>query len=381
MHRPVMVFPMVDILRGFAALSVVVYHVIAHYNWTAFPTSGPLVWFRTGGLGVDLFFVISGFVIALSAFSRLSGSPFSEFAHSFALARVARIAPLYYLTCIVFMVFIQPDILFVYDIWKQVLSHAVFLHSWILMHQGGINGVNWSVAVEMQFYLFMMLVSPWLIRAHPIAIAGGAVAIAWIWRLGVFCFISSSGQWGVFPVFVYVSQLPGMLDEFAAGILLARFFLSPQSDAFRLWARRWPWVLPTIAAGVVTGTLHVYWQNSTFLDSILMVVAFKSLLSLAWVAVLVAACMIDAPKVVQITAPLRYLGTISYGIYLWHLPVLLALKRVSWLEGPQALPWVICLTLLFASISWHFFEKPLMEHFRRQRTFSANATDRVYASA
>jgi peptidoglycan/LPS O-acetylase OafA/YrhL len=381
MSRSTLIFPMVDILRGFAALSVVVYHVIAHYNWTNFPISGPLVWFRIGGLGVDLFFVISGFVIALSAFSRLRSARFSEFVTSFARARIARIVPLYYLTCIIFIVFIQPEILFVHDIWKQVLSHAIFLHSWILMHQGGINGVNWSVAVEMQFYMLMMFAAPWLMRARPLTLALGAIAIAWLWRLGVFCFVSSSGQWGTFPVFVYVSQLPGMLDEFAAGILLARLFLSPQGDALRIWARRWPWVLPTIAALVVSGMLHVYWQNSTFWNSGPMVVAFKSLLALAWVTVLLTACTLDAPALIRATAPLRYLGTISYGIYLWHLPVLLALKRVSWLDGPQALPWVICLTLLFASISWHFFEKPLMEHFRRQRTPSTNTTDKVYASA
>jgi peptidoglycan/LPS O-acetylase OafA/YrhL len=63
----------------------------------------------------------------------------------------------------------------------------------------------------------------------------------------------------------------------------------------------------------------------------------------------------------------RYLGTISYGIYLWHLPVILALKRVTWVDGPQALPSVLVLTVLFAALSWHFFERPLMMRFRDRR--------------
>ena len=39
-------FDSIDILRGFAAISVVVYHVIEHFNWSSFPISGPLLWFR-----------------------------------------------------------------------------------------------------------------------------------------------------------------------------------------------------------------------------------------------------------------------------------------------------------------------------------------------
>ena len=54
-------FPSIDILRGFAALSVVVYHVIEHFKWIDFPTQGPLVWFRIGWMGVDLFFCYIGF--------------------------------------------------------------------------------------------------------------------------------------------------------------------------------------------------------------------------------------------------------------------------------------------------------------------------------
>jgi peptidoglycan/LPS O-acetylase OafA/YrhL len=74
-----MSFPLIDVLRGFAALSVLVYHVIAHFDWTRFSTSGPLVWFRIGWMGVDLFFVISGFVITLSAFERLRQGALADF--------------------------------------------------------------------------------------------------------------------------------------------------------------------------------------------------------------------------------------------------------------------------------------------------------------
>jgi peptidoglycan/LPS O-acetylase OafA/YrhL len=56
----------------------------------------------------------------------------------------------------------------------------------------------------------------------------------------------------------------------------------------------------------------------------------------------------------------RYLGTISYGIYLWHLAEMLSIKRTGAFDGAQALPLVIMITLLLAAGSWHLFEKPLM---------------------
>jgi peptidoglycan/LPS O-acetylase OafA/YrhL len=137
-------------------------------------------------------------------------------------------------------------------------------------------------------------------------------------------------------------------------------------------------VIPGATAVLIAIALRVYWGNSTYWDSAAMVIGFKSLLAATCAAVVLSACTLQYRSVVRWTAPLRYLGTISYGIYLWHLPVIMALKRVTWLEGPRALPYVIALTLMFASLSWHFFERPLM---RRFGTRSAGLEPRPSASA
>src|SRR5271157_1591645 len=69
-------FPGLDLLRAFAAISVVVYHVIELFAWKDFPSHHPLAqWFRVGGFGVDLFFVISGLVITLSLARLQEGDP------------------------------------------------------------------------------------------------------------------------------------------------------------------------------------------------------------------------------------------------------------------------------------------------------------------
>ena len=364
-QRSPMHFPMIDVLRGFAAITVVVYHVIEHFHWASFPTSGPAVWFRTGGMGVDLFFVISGFVIVLSAFSRVSQAKGLDFAISFASAPIARIVPLHYLTCLVFLIFVQPAVIFDPAIWHQLLTHALFIHNFFLMTFGGVDGPNWSVAVEMQFYLMMLLIAPWLIRADWRMVLAGGVAIAWIWRLGAFCLIQTDGKWGPFPLFVGISQLPGMLDEFTLGILLARFV---RSDRGERWLARsvGGFVLSAaLAAVVIWLALVIYWRHAIFWNSGPMVVCFKTLLGLAWALLILAACSVKAPLVVALAAPLRYLGTISYGIYLWHLPVLLAVMQVTWVNGPTALPYVLTLTLILAAGSWHLFELPIMQRIQR----------------
>src|SRR3954469_7371289 len=90
-------FDNINLLRAFAALSVVVYHVIEHGHWTTYPSDGPLATFRIGWYGVDLFFVISGFVIAYSALILRRADP-ASFRRRYWARRLTRILPLYLAT-------------------------------------------------------------------------------------------------------------------------------------------------------------------------------------------------------------------------------------------------------------------------------------------
>jgi len=94
-------FPLIDVLRGIAALLVLIYHVIEISGWQSFPISGPALLFRIGWIGVDLFFVISGFVIGRAAIIGISTQPSSR-KKPFFERRLRRIVPLYLLSGMVF---------------------------------------------------------------------------------------------------------------------------------------------------------------------------------------------------------------------------------------------------------------------------------------
>lgn len=64
--------------------------------------------------------------------------------------------------------------------------------------------------------------------------------------------------------------------------------------------------------------------------------------------------------------PLSYLGTISHGIYLWHLSVILSFHRLDWLTGQRFVWIILAASIILAMLSWHFFEKPIYYRFTRK---------------
>jgi peptidoglycan/LPS O-acetylase OafA/YrhL len=362
---PKQFFPAVDLLRGFAAISVVVYHVIEHFKWAQFPISGPLTWFRIGWMGVDIFFVISGFVIGLAAFAGIDRDGPSGFRSGFLARRIARIVPLYYLTILIFVALVAPELLVSRDFAPDLAAHLFFVHNLVYQYHGAINGPNWSLGTEMQFYVLVVVIAPMLLRAPAWTCFLSMVAVAWAWRAGVLLLETHQVQADVFRTFVACTQMPGMLDEFAVGLLLARFVRSSTGRKMLAMSQTggsaWLTVAIAAAAGVLMyATLALFWNFATFWDYPAMVVGFRTLLALAFGMFLLGACSIGNGRFSSFLLPLSYTGKISYGIYLWHLPVLLSLKRVQGLSPVEILLVTLSLTFLLASISWHFFELPLM---------------------
>jgi peptidoglycan/LPS O-acetylase OafA/YrhL len=359
-------FPWLDALRGFAACSVIVYHLIALAKLPV-PATMPWQWFRFGFLGVDLFFAISGAVILLALDAAWRRDP-QRWRALFARHRLARILPLYLLTCVLFVAFVKPDILQRADIARLLIAQALFVHNLSPATHGVINGPSWSLGLEMQFYAAMTLAGTWLLgrRGRWMAVSLFIVAIAWraaVWWLDAGSHLATPSP----AQFIHASQLPGVIDAFAAGMLVALWQHGRRENgtasngslalilavcALLCWfAALWGFV---VHAGD-------YWTNP--LPAILL----RSATALAGGLTVAAAFAAPAPRIGRATMTL--IGDLSYGLYLWHFPVLLWLQ-VHW---PDAEPWrfaaaVFALTIALSALSWFALERPILRWARRHST-------------
>ncbi len=353
-----MQFPMIDVLRAVAALLVMVYHVTALGQWSRFNDS---VWglpFRQGWIGVDLFLVISGFVITLSAARAHANSP-ADFKWAFMQRRFRRLLPLYVLTCVIFVLLVRPEILSrpYGQFWLQVVSHSLFLQNLSPYTHGVINGVTWSLALEMQFYVALVLSVGWLIRLGAGKTFLMLTAVAWIWRFGT-TLVLPPGQVIPHLQVIYTTQLPGTLDEFGVGIALALIVHNRHHVLAPLLARSWRNSLGWLGFSALCLSLAgaMFLPRGNYWSHFEMVVFWRTLLAVGFGGAL--ATMITCPlKASGLLTPWRHLGTVSYGLYLWHFPVLLSLLSLPAPRGGRLFVVLLAASVTLATLSWHLMEK------------------------
>jgi peptidoglycan/LPS O-acetylase OafA/YrhL len=363
-------FPCIDGLRAFAAVAVVLCHTVGVSNIINSTPGAYLAGLRAG---VQIFFVISGFVLYRPfAKAHRSGQRGPSLGTYFR-RRLFRIFPAYWLVLTVG--FLALGVIHFYD--GAALTNYLLLQGYFHEPLSGL-GPAWTLVIEVTFYVFLPFYAfaIWLVGRGRVLTAE-LVGCGFLFLVGVACAGWTANAWP--PLFVTV--LPANLTPFALGMALAvvRTSISPQGRSWQ-WAERafgTPWKSWLVAAFAFSAT--VWAVHYPAILSFLPIpahtqMAYLGLIDLMGLCVVLPAVFGNqqrgAGRRILSTGPMLFLGAISYGIYLWHVPLMdkmLALNIFATpTSGPPRVNFVgmtaltLGLTCLAATLSWYLLEKPLM---------------------
>lgn len=368
-------------LRGLAVLWVAAFHFVVVRSaagiadpWIAALARVPALdaIARNGYLGVDLFFLLSGFLLAAPWFVHAHEGIAPPAAGGFYLRRVRRIVPAYYLQLVLLFALVLPLLhgrkywrsdLYV-DLWNAA-AHALFLQNTSPLTSGslGANGALWTLAVEAQFYLLLPLAVPFFVRAPWRSFAAAAaLALAWQWSAahGLRGWVRTTLAWGAHWAWseanvreVLAIQLPAFAAHLALGMALAGAWVRSRG------ARPHP--LPRMAlAALAVALLAAQFDGRVPLPKEhARMVPMLALALFLWLAVTTrqgfAARALGA-------GPLAFAGRVSYSAYLYHVPLLLLWDAYGrGLGGWLALPAYLAALASIAWISWRCVERPFLE--------------------
>src|SRR5579862_4062590 len=367
--------PELDGLRGLAISMVVVYHF---FQATMIVTPGTALSYiqaaaRLSWSGVDLFFVLSGFLIGgILLDSRASTNYYSVFYKR----RFFRIVPLYALTLLA-----VPALVFVMragygdslKFWLTMdgppwYAYWTFTQNFWMTHIGSFSanglGMTWSLAVEEQFYLTVPLYiralsRRWLLRSVVVGVCSAPVLRSIL-----------SFYWPQDSVGTYTMMLC-RADALLLGVLAALLLRDERwKERIRNGGRVFAIAGPVLLLGLGVLTLRGWNYVSPVMKSVGYTwLAFSYFALLLFVVTRPASLF---SKVLRFRW-LCWIGTLAYGIYLIHQPVQYLLYGIFLRQGP-AITGVasflvavtgVGLTLMLAIFSWRYFEQPLIRMGRR----------------
>lgn len=311
-------------MRAIAILAVFLHHALKI----------KLLW-----MGVDLFFVLSGFLIT-GVLLEIKRRSFGDLLRRFYFRRAVRILPPYLLTLALATVLLGTAWMRSWYLYIFLANLFLPLHVW---HPLALEPL-WSLAVEEQFYLLWPFAVYFLDRNSLRRLALALLVLAPLLR-GLFLFGDS---WPIYTL------TPFRMDLLAAGALLA---LEWRRDPARI-ARRGPALGVLLAAVGIAGLglldrLHVTTYGNTRTGNVLI---YECSLLFCLGFVLYA---LSARKTGWLCIrPLTYLGQISYTMYLVHLGVI-GFAQAHFRPGASFAA-ALAITLAYASLSWFLMEAPLL---------------------
>ncbi|GAA4017050.1 hypothetical protein GCM10022408_33260 [Hymenobacter fastidiosus] len=367
--RPAVQFTGLDSLRCFAALAIVIYHsTLGLAELRQLPRSVGKV-LHNLPVGVDFFLLISGFLITYLLLAEKSRTGTISLPR-FYVRRALRIFPLYFLIVGVAW-WLHADA-------HPEIDFRPYLYFWgnfwmIETNNWTVATLNplWSLCIEEQFYLVIPLLVLLLPTRRLPALFGGIVVLSIAFRIYATLSLTVEGNW----MTIYCHTL-SRCDLLALGGLLAwRHFTQP----IRLQLA--PWLLP--AAGLFLGLLLSIIDGSDFSTTHL--AAFKKYLYVAPLMLIFSYVVFNeltptAPAAVQ--RVVDYLGKISYGLYMYHSPIIFSFDDNFPLDSfppNEYNPYlrvviIVLLTVAVSAVSYELFEKQIL---RLKKRFEVVRTARA----
>lgn len=348
--------PGLDGLRCIAVMAVLLYHISPNQ-------------FVGGYIGVDLFFVISGFLITYRNLQNIQNPEKNFTLKNFWLRRARRLIPalvLCVLVCVPLGAIIYPDILV--GAFRQVAGALTYSSNWVEIIHGSnyFDQANpqlfknfWSLAVEEQFYIIwpplMLLLLSRKLRHSQLVTIVATIAVLSMVLMGVLADPNNYTR-------VYYGTDTHCFG-LAMGIIFAFIWNKEKGSLSKEWLSSQRWTAGLAPVGLIGFVAITFLVTDTSAFAYPFGLGLGSLFSLFLVAGVIVKPHSLFTRVMEL-APLRWIGVRSYGIYLWHWPMLVFGRILI----PTALgtPQNVAVDVLFALISfiaadlsYRFVEEPL----------------------
>jgi peptidoglycan/LPS O-acetylase OafA/YrhL len=346
--------PALDGIRAIAIAGVLLYH-------------SDIFWFPGGLLGVEVFFVLSGYLITSILWTELLGEGRVAL-KNFWKRRARRLFPaLFVMLAVASTIFVIWYPHEVARVRGDVAAASTYTSNWYLIHGGHSYfqsfarpspfGHLWSLAIEEQFYLFWppILIGLWTWLRRPARVAGAIMAGAAVSVVALWLLYHTGND----PSRVYYGT-----DTRASALLIgSALAIMWRPWAFSSWERRHadsPWLLDflTLTSGAVLVWAFMRFDDfspTTYRPGLLLV-------SLA-TASLIASAVHPNARVGRLlgTKPLRWLGQRSYSIYIWYFPVFVLTRPGVDMDVSigRAFAIRLAITLTLAELSYRFVEQPI----------------------
>ena len=347
-----------DGLRGIAILAVLMFHFARDlaFRWISQPS-------RLGWMGVDLFFVLSGFLIT-GILLDTKGQP--GFYFTFVSRRAFRILPLYYVCLTIYIIVTVCQ--------RHSLSGSDSM--WFSFYLGNVPqairnvgpdapffGPLWSLQIEEQFYLLYPLLIAYCSPRSLGKALRACVAAALLIRVLLLATLGDRSRLASYVM------MPYRMDALALGGLVA------------LGVRNGGWPRSFVCAGLLTGAVGCmvmfHFRPPLFRDPLVRSVGFTLIaFSMAALLQVVLQSRQSTACAALRWAPLRYTGRIAYGLYLLQMPAAAITERVP-VGHPGTVAFLVVtvsISYALASLSWFLFERPIVQlRDRLHRSFVSSA--------